>query len=131
MTRSFRFNKLVRDKIPDIIGKKSINLFDRILEPQEYIKELKVKLLEEAQEVASATSAADIIQELADVIEVVHALASAYGIKYDQIENQRIEKKEANGGFEKRIYGSYVEMDANNKNIEYYIKRSEKYPEIL
>ena len=126
----FKFEKLIRNKIPNIIRAKNIDVFSYIMEQTEYIQELKQKLLEEAEEVIAAISKDDITEEIADVFEVAYALADVYGIKYDQIERIRLAKKESRGGFDDKIYTTYIEMNKNNKESEYYLARPEKYPEI-
>jgi hypothetical protein len=68
-------------------------------------------------------------EELADVLEVIHALSKAYGISFEQIEQKRMEKKELKGGFELRLYGSHVEVDPDHSSLDYYRKRLEQYPE--
>jgi predicted house-cleaning noncanonical NTP pyrophosphatase (MazG superfamily) len=131
MARRFGFNKLVRDKIPDLMRKKNINVFEYAMEKEGYIQELKRKLLEEAEEVISASSKADITEELADVLEVIFALANVYDITHDQIEHARCVKKESRGGFEEQIYVTHVEMSDDNRDVEYYRAQSDKYPEII
>lgn len=126
----FKFEKLVRDKIPDIMRKKNVNIFDYIMDQEEYMSELKRKLLEEVEEVMDANSKVDLTEELADVLEVVHSLASAMDITLDQIEEARILKKEKNGGFANKIYSKYVEIDSDHKDVEYYVMRPDKYPAI-
>ena len=127
----FKFDKLVRDKIPNIIRQKDISVFEYVMEQEEYIQELKQKLLEEAEEVISASSKTDITEELADVLEVIYALANAYDIIPDEIERARLKKKDTNGGFKDKIYMTSIEMNADNKDIEYYRVQSDKYQEIL
>ena len=90
----FKFEKLIRDKIPDIMCQKNVNSFDYIMDQEEYIKELKLKLKEEAEEVIAANSKVDLIEELADILEVVYSLANAMDITLDQIEEARILKNE-------------------------------------
>ena len=72
-----------------------------------------------------------IAEEIADVFEVAYALADAYGINYDQIEQARLHKKELRGGFDGKVYSTYIEMDMHNKESAYYLARPEKYPEMV
>jgi len=126
----FKFEKLIRDKIPDIMRQKNVNSFDYIMDQEEYIKELKLKLKEEAEEVIAANSKVDLIEELADILEVVYSLANAMDITLDQIEEARILKNEKNGGFASKIYSKYIEIDSDHKDVEYYTARPDKYPAI-
>lgn len=129
--RQFKFDKLVRDKVPDRMDKKNIHISYYAMNHEEYIVELKRKLLEEAEEVVDANSKADLIEELADVLEVVYALSAACDISLAQIEDMRNVKKENRGGFDKKIYSKYIEIDSDHKDIEYYLSSPNKYQEIL
>ena len=66
--RVFKIGKLIRDKLTALLQAKNIGVYTRIIEEAEYIERLKEKLLEEAQEVMSATSKADLQEELADLL---------------------------------------------------------------
>ena len=69
------FNKLVRDKIPDIIKSNGENSITRVLEDEEYRKELYKKLLEETDEVIKSQNMEETLEELADVLEVLKSIA--------------------------------------------------------
>lgn len=93
-------NKLVRDKIPEIIaaaGKQPVN---RVLSDEEYLAELDRKLNEECAEYQADKS----IEEMADVLEVLYAIAAARGHSVEELERVRAEKAEKRGGFLERIY---------------------------
>ncbi len=92
-----KYNKLVRDKIPEILDSKGITYEQRIANDIEYKEELIKKLSEEVGEFMSDNST----EELADVIEVIEALKKLPD--YSEVERIKIEKKEAKGGFEKRF----------------------------
>lgn len=97
------YQKLVRDKIPEIIlatGEKPVT---KILNEEEYKVELEKKLLEEYHEVIEATGT-DRIEELADMLEVMIALAKLENKDLDYIIKVATKKCEKRGGFEKRIY---------------------------
>jgi len=102
----------------------------RVMDSGEYLDRLKDKVLEEAREVAAASSHDELIEELADVSEVLHALVRAAGISMDMVEAKRIEKKEKKGGFEERLYSSRVEMAADCKALPYYEARLADYPPV-
>ena len=95
------YNKLVRDKILDIIerneGKKP-NF--RILNSTDYLSELNKKLQEELKEYLESGE----VEELADLEEVLRAILSLKNVSYEEFESIRIEKVKKRGGFEKRIY---------------------------
>lgn len=93
------YNKLVRDRIPEIIEADGRKCVTRILSDEEYIKMIDAKLDEELAEYHSDQS----IEELADLVEVIHAAARARGCSIEQLESIRKEKAAKRGGFEKRI----------------------------
>ena len=82
------YNKLVRDKIPDIILKDHCLPSTRILNDDEYIKELNKKLMEEVNEYLEAEN----IEEMVDILEVIRAILEAKNVTYDEIEEKRIKK---------------------------------------
>ena len=98
-------NKLVRDRIPEIIEKSGKTAYCRILNNEEYIKELDSKLNEECAEYQVDKS----IEELADMLEVMYAIAQARGYSVEELERVRAEKAEKRGGFKDRIYLEKVE----------------------
>ena len=102
------YNKLVRDTIPEEINKKSDRKANyRILDDNEYLKELDKKLFEEAHEFVEEHST----QELADLMEVIGAIMKANNISLDDVEVARNIKNEKKGKFENKIYLIDVEQD--------------------
>lgn len=98
------YNKLVRDKIPEIIKSNNAEPFIRILTDEEYKQELERKLLEEYNEVLQTKTKEERIEELSDMIEIIKALAALeQSTLYEVIEvsNQKALKR---GGFDKKIY---------------------------
>ncbi len=103
------YNKLVRDRIPEIIKEQGNTLSTRILENEEYLNELRTKLQEETNEYLEAESSAEAIEELADIMELLYALAEVYGVTSEMLEQIRAEKAEKRGGFKERVYLIEVE----------------------
>lgn len=99
------YKKLVRDNIPDIIRENGGQPATRILDEQDYLKELVRKLKEEVAEFEEDLS----IGELADIKEVMTAIREALGIRAGELEDVRRSKAEKNGRFKKRIYLEGVE----------------------
>ena len=85
--KKLQYNKLVRDKIPEIIDASCKTCRTEVLSDDEYLKMLDAKLDE----------------ELADLIEVIYAVAKARGYTLEELEQVRAEKAAKRGGFEKRI----------------------------
>lgn len=98
------FNKLVRDNVPEIIRAKGEEAVTRILEGDEFKKELYKKLLEESNEVITAEKVEDLLVELADVLEVVQAIAELNGKQLEDIMEIAKQKKAKRGGFQKRVF---------------------------
>ncbi|MDR2833038.1 MAG: nucleoside triphosphate pyrophosphohydrolase [Streptococcaceae bacterium] len=102
-------NKLIRDKIPDIIQKSGKKFTTRTLTNEEFLTELKKKIIEEAKEVEQAKNKTELIEELADIQELINATLNQIGGTYEELEQVRKTKKEKNGGFDKAIYLIEVE----------------------
>ncbi len=97
------WNKLVRDGIPDIVLKSNMVPRTRILEENEFRAALKAKLVEEAQEASEAEND-QLITELADLLEVIHALCKSLLINLDDVERERERRAAARGSFDQRLF---------------------------
>lgn len=96
------YNKIVRDRIPEIIEANGSHAETETVEKPEIDKLLRTKLVEEAAEVQEADEE-HLKDELADILEVVHALAATNGLTLEEIETHRLQKREERGGFTKGI----------------------------
>jgi predicted house-cleaning noncanonical NTP pyrophosphatase (MazG superfamily) len=103
------YNKLVRDRIPRVIESTGKQFSTRILNDEEYIKELKNKSFEELQEYVNANNDENAIEELADLLEIIHALAKCHGASFEEVEEVRRKKAEKRGGFKEKIFLNEVE----------------------
>ncbi len=99
MEKKIVYNKLVRDKIPDIIKQSGKESQTEILTDKEYLIMLDKKLDEELEEYHKDQT----VEELADLLEVVYAAAKARGYSIKRLGQVRVEKKKARGGFDKKI----------------------------
>jgi len=124
----FRVQKLIRDQLPTIMRAQGLAVFDRRLGDAEFVAALKDKLLEEAQEAHEAASPAELVDELADVMEVIHALTGASGVSLDDVEARRQAKRAERGGFEARVFNAAVEASDGSPAAEYYLARPTLYP---
>lgn len=93
------YNKLVRDKIPQIIEEAGKQCETKILSDTEYLEMLDKKFDEELAEYHKDKN----LEELADLLEVPYAAASARGYSIEELEQSRIKKREMRGGFKKKI----------------------------
>ncbi|MGJ3221017.1 nucleoside triphosphate pyrophosphohydrolase [Geobacillus thermoleovorans] len=98
------YNKLVRDRIPTIIEQAGKTFTTRILDDEEYRKELQKKAFEELEEYVQAETDEAALEELADVLEIIHALAECHGASIEQVEQIRAQKAEKRGGFREKIF---------------------------
>ena len=126
--KRFKVEKLIRNFVPDFLRKKDIIVHERSMEQDEFIAKLKDKLQEEAGEVKQSENEIELIEELADVLEVIYALSKASGIPLEQIEQTRLDKRKAKGSFDKKIYNPYIDIEEGNPLIEYYLKNATHYP---
>ena len=94
------FNKLVRDKIPQIIEANGEQARTRILDDAEYREELNKKLLEEVAEYSADNN----VEELADIVEVVYGILNSMGVSIEDFEKIRKAKAEKRGAFYDRIF---------------------------
>lgn len=94
------YNKLVRDKITDIIEADGRVAKYRILDNSEYRQELNKKLQEEVKEYLEDNN----VEELADIVEVIYGILSSMNVSIQEFEEIRINKQEKRGAFEKKIY---------------------------
>lgn len=100
---SLVFKKVVRDKIPESIEQKGESVTHLKIRGDQLVNALKSKLLEEALEVMDAKSTADTIEELADVLEVIHALTHHLKVSMNSVEETRKKKRDERGGFNEGI----------------------------
>lgn len=103
------YDKLVRDRIPDIIKDAGKRLTTSVLEESEYLAQLDRKLEEELAEYLASKDVPSQIEELADILEVVYAVAEAKGITVEELEAIRYKKAEKKGAFKGRVLLKWVE----------------------
>lgn len=99
------YNKLIRDKIPEVIAKNGQQATIRMLSDDEFVQELEKKLHEEVAEYLQDKTA----DELADIMEIVYALGSQLGHTPESLEEVRMKKAQARGRFIKRLFLISVE----------------------
>jgi predicted house-cleaning noncanonical NTP pyrophosphatase (MazG superfamily) len=104
-----KYNKVVRDKIPEKIRLNGGKPKYRVLSVEEFRKAIKAKLLEEVNELLNATTRDDMVEELADIMEVLGWVCKAEEITEYEVITMQHNKYLQNGGFFGRIFLESVE----------------------
>ena len=94
-----KYDKLIRDKIPDIIAADGKQCTVKVMEQQEYKQYLKAKLREETNEYLESAA----VEELADVLEVLKSIAEVEGIEWSKVEEIRQKKADQRGRFQAKL----------------------------
>ena len=101
--RRFYHKKLIRDKIPQIIEANKGKCEVRVINKDEFKRELKKKLIEEAKELKGAKKS-ELLKELADVLELIRSIAESENINYGAIGKKQKQRRKERGGFKKRLF---------------------------
>jgi predicted house-cleaning noncanonical NTP pyrophosphatase (MazG superfamily) len=104
MKKEITYNKLIRDKIPEITKAKGIESVTRVLNNKEYILELRKKILEEAKELNEESGNKNLVEELADIQEIIDAILVAKNIKTSEFRKIQTTKRQKRGGFKKKLF---------------------------
>lgn len=122
----FICNKLARDKVFELCEEQKITLDAYILDDLSYKKALAQKLEEETQEVIAA-SQDELLEEIADVQEVIDTLVKVHGFTHEQLRQVQAEKREKKGGLDKKIYVNAFTVDDDSPWKEHFLKQPDKY----
>lgn len=99
------YEKLVRDKIPDIIRKDGEEPMYMELADEEFVAALFDKLDEEVKEmIAAQNNKKELIKEIGDVYEVIDAIIKAHGLGKAEIMELKNKRKKERGGFKEKIF---------------------------
>ena len=102
------YGKLVRDRIPEIVRANGETANFRIIEERtDYLAALVAKITEESAEVRDAVGSEDpveIAKEIADLREVLDAIAAEFAIPSEEIEKVQRERREKRGGFSEKVF---------------------------
>jgi predicted house-cleaning noncanonical NTP pyrophosphatase (MazG superfamily) len=129
--RIFKQEKLWRDKMVAKAESQGSILHWRKLDDAEYDKQLRIKLLEEADEVRVATSREELMAELADIYEVVDSLCALHNVSKTEIVAIQDKKRAERGGFAERKFVDKVEHPEGSYLANYCLAEPLKYPEII
>ena len=129
-TSKFQLNKLVRDKIPAHHDKNGSTTHLKSLNDTEFDVALRTKMKEEIEEVCASKIKEELIEELADLFEVIDALTVLHGISKDEIRTIQERKRSERGGFHGRSFVTITEHPIGSPGEKYCRANPEKYKEI-
>jgi len=104
MKKTIKYNKLIRDKIPEIIKNSGWDADIRVLGKKEYLEAIKKKFIEESKELVGAKTKKEVINEIIDIQELVDVLISELGIAKSVLSRQQKAKNKKRGGFKKKLF---------------------------
>lgn len=128
---TFRYDKLVRDTIPSLHIEAGHSIVSRKLENKELSDALIAKLHEEADEINNALDTDELLEEIADVQQIIEDLCATHGFSKEDVQHAMAVKALKKGGF---LEGAYIETvtmpNENDEWVAYCRKSPEKYPEV-
>ena len=95
-----KYNKVVRDKIPEIIEESGKKYTLKQLDDASFLAEIEKKLIEEVNEYSESKD----IEELADILEVIYRISELRGVNSDELDEIRKEKAEKRGKFDDNLF---------------------------
>jgi len=98
------WNKLVRDRIPEIIEADGVAAVTRTLSAAEFFDALHDKLIEETGELKEAADRGDVIAEAADILEVLAAICDMHGVQMSEVARRQVLKRGERGAFRDRTF---------------------------
>jgi predicted house-cleaning noncanonical NTP pyrophosphatase (MazG superfamily) len=129
--RKFQQNKLWRDNAIDMMEQNhGSKIHWRRLDDRDFDEQIRVKLLEEAQEVAGAKDRQELVNELADLYEVIDSIAELHQISKEEIISVQTKKHQERGSFSGRRFVTIAEHPTGSFGEKYCLADPEKYPEI-
>ncbi|WP_405097964.1 phosphoribosyl-ATP pyrophosphohydrolase [Oceanobacillus sp. FSL H7-0719] len=103
------YHKLIRDRIPEVLEQSDRTFSVETLNHDRYILELKKKLDEELAEYQAAATNEEALEELADILEVIHCLSGVHQASFEELEQIRAKKEAERGSFKEKLF--LVEVD--------------------
>lgn len=128
--RKFKQNKLWRDKAIELMKQLGSIIHWHTLDDKAFEHELKIKLREETEEVCLAQDQPHRLEELADLLEVIHAFCELYQTSFEDLLAIQQAKKQHRGGFSARRFVTIAEHPIGSFGEQYCLNDSQKYPEL-
>jgi len=129
--RKFKQNKLWRDKAVERLERSGSIIHWARLDDNEFAEQLKIKFMEEAHEVYSAKTKEALIEELADILEVVASLCEVHEFTLEDVMKIQQKKYDERGGFTGRKFVTSAEHAVDSFGEKYCLADPEKYPEVI
>ncbi len=129
--RKFKQEKLWRDKAVDLLKQMGSKIHWVRLEEEQFEEQLRVKLLEEAAEVCDAKNKEGLLEELADLLEVISAFCELHEVNLQDIIELQAKKRDERGGFHERKFVTVAEHPIGSFGERYCLNDQDKYPEIF
>ena len=126
---TFEFNKLIRDKLRIEYERMNQKATYRKLSSSEFFEALKQKLIEEVKEI-QPTDRDSVVNELADVYQVIEEMIKAYDIAPEEIQEVKAAKLKKKGGFSEAIFVETLELSDEDEWNEYYRKEPDVFKEL-
>jgi predicted house-cleaning noncanonical NTP pyrophosphatase (MazG superfamily) len=128
--RKFQQNKLWRDKLVERMELMGSKVHWTRLDDAAFSSELKIKFMEEAQEVHAAQTKEALLEELADVLEVISSFCDVHDFTLQDIMAIQEKKRQDRGGFKERKFVTIAEHQEDSFGEKYCLADPNKYPEI-
>ncbi len=128
--RTFNYNKLVRDKMVERSEATGSIVHWKKLDDKEFEQALRIKCMEEAEEIFSAQTKGALIEELADMLEIIHAFCDMYQVTLKDVVEIQEKKYQERGSFKDHIFISTADHVVDSFGEKYCLADPEKYPEI-
>lgn len=104
MKKEIIYNKLIRDRIPEITKADGWESLTKVLNTKDFIIELKKKILEEAKELNEGKGDQNLIEELVDIQEIIDAILAEKKVKFLEFRKIQSQKRQKRGGFRKKLF---------------------------
>lgn len=125
---SFKFAKLVRDKAIENLVAEGAIVHHQVLSKEMVINVLKDKILEEANEIIEGGSKEAIVEEIADLMEVVMTFMDHLSISIDEVNAIRDKKNARTGSFKNALYIDKIVVQKGSPQEEHFLQQPHKYP---
>jgi len=129
--RRFIQNKLWRDKAVDRLEQMGSKIHWSRLEADQFAEQLKTKFMEEAEEVCRAKTKESLLEEIADVLEVITSFCELHEVTLREVIEIQKKKQEERGGFQGRKFVTIAEHPVGSFGEKYCLNDPEKYPEVI